>query len=126
VKKILLVLAAVLMSVGSVHAHHPVVSRYFEDKLQTIEGDLVELHLLNPHSLLYIDARDRSGVVQRYTVEWEATVQLGRQGVTRSTLKAGDRVVITGNPSRMPEERHLRLRTITRPKDGWRWHGSFE
>jgi hypothetical protein len=123
---LLALLVATMWAPASLRAHHPVVSSYFEDRLQTIEGQLVELRLLNPHSVVYIDTRDESGMAQRYTVEWEAFVQLTRQGVSRDTLRAGDIVVITGNPSRNRAERHLRLRTITRPKDGWRWHGAFE
>jgi hypothetical protein len=73
-----------------------------------------------------IDARHPSGEIHKYTLEWEAATQLVRQGVTAATLKSGDHVIITGNPARNGDEHRLRLRTIVRPKDGWRWRGAFE
>ena len=71
-------------------------------------------------------ARTRTGNTVRYAVEWGAGLQLNRQGVTRETLKPGDHVIITGNPGRNPEDHRLRMRTITRPSDGWKWGGTFD
>ena len=39
------------------------------------------------------------------------------------SVKPGDHVVITGSPGRNPADHRLRMRTIFRPKDGWRWGG---
>jgi hypothetical protein len=52
--------------------------------------------------------------------------QLGRQGVTRETLKPGDHVIIVGNPGRNPDDHRLRMVNITRPSDGWKWGGTFD
>ena len=62
----------------------------------------------------------------RWAVEWGGGGQLGQQGVTRETLKPGDHVVITGSPGRNVEDHRLRMRTIFRPKDGWRWGGTVD
>jgi hypothetical protein len=43
---------------------------------------------------------------------------LANSGVQGDTLKYGDEVVVTGNPSRTPNEHKLRLRTMKRP-DGF-------
>jgi hypothetical protein len=37
------------------------------------------------------------------------------------TLKAGDRVVITGNPGRNAADHWMRAISILRPRDGWKW-----
>ena len=42
------------------------------------------------------------------------------------SVKPGDHVIITGNPGRNPEDHRLRMRTISRPKDGWKWGGTFD
>jgi thiamine monophosphate kinase len=68
-------------------------------------------------------APDEHGQVQRYAVEWAAAGQL--TGITRDTLKYGDHVVITGNPGRTAEDHRLRMRSILRPKDGFKWSGDF-
>jgi hypothetical protein len=110
----------------SVHAHHPIAAEYFNDRTLEIDGTLVEFEFRNPHSFVFVEAPDDKGQVQRWAVEWLAAIQLNRQGVMVGTLHPGDRLVVTGYPARKTHEHQLRLRTIARPKDGWRWTGSFE
>ena len=122
---VLLVATAAL--VGSrAYAHHSFAATYLEDQNVTIEGELVQFLFRNPHSFVHVEGKDKDGNTVRYAVEWGAGLQLNRQGVTRETLKPGDHVVITGNPGRNPEDHRLRMRTITRPSDGWKWGGTFD
>jgi hypothetical protein len=118
--------AAVIYATAPAYAHHSFAATYFEDKTDTIEGDLVQFLFRNPHSFVHVEGKDKDGNTVRYAVEWGAGLQLNRQGVTRETLKPGDHVVITGNPGRNPEDHRLRMRTITRPSDGWKWGGTFD
>jgi hypothetical protein len=122
----LVVIAGAVVSVGRALAHHSFAATYFEDKTQKVEGDLVQFMYRNPHSFVQLEAPDDKGVVQRWSIEWGAGGQLGRQGVTRETLKPGDHVVIVGNPGRNPEDHRLRMVNITRPSDGWKWGGTFD
>jgi hypothetical protein len=46
---------------------------------------------------------------------------LGGQGITRNTLKVGDEVVITGNPSRTAGLARLKMNTLLRKSDGFGW-----
>ena len=108
------------------YAHHSFAATYFEDKTQKVEGKLVQFLFRNPHSFVQVEAEDEKGQVQRWAIEWGAGGQLGRQGVTRDTLKPGDHVIIVGNPGRNPEDHRLRMVNITRPSDGWKWGGSFD
>ena len=125
-KLFLLLAAAALMAVVPAYAHHSFAATYFEDRTQSVEGELVQFLFRNPHSFVHIEAKDEKGEVIRWSVEWGAGLQLNRQGVTRETLKPGDHVIITGNPGRNPEDHRLRMRTIARPKDGWKWGGTFD
>lgn len=125
-KLFLLLAAAALMAVVPAYAHHSFAATYFEDKTQSIEGELVQFLFRNPHSFVHVEAKDEKGQVIRWSVEWGAGLQLNRQGVTRETLKPGDHVIITGNPGRNPEDHRMRMRTIARPKDGWKWGGTFD
>src|SRR5204862_5573788 len=100
---VLLVAAAALLSGIQLYAHHSFAATYFEDKQQTIEGDLVQFMFRNPHSFVHIEAKDEKGQVVRWAVEWGGGGQLARGGVTSQTLKAGDHVAILGNPGRDPE-----------------------
>ena len=126
-KKLLVLLFAAATILGvRAYAHHSFAATYFEDKKVTIEGDLVQFLYRNPHSFVHVEVKDPSGETVRWAVEWGAGGQLGRQGVTRETLKPGDHVVVVGNPGRNPEDHRLRMVNITRPSDGWKWGGTFE
>jgi uncharacterized protein DUF6152 len=118
--------AAVIYVTAPAYAHHSFAATYFEDKTESVEGDLVQFLFRNPHSFVHVEGKDAQGQTVRYAVEWGAGLQLNRQGVTRETLKPGDHVIITGNPGRNPEDHRLRMRTITRPSDGWKWGGTFD
>ena len=121
-----LVAGALVVSSGRAYAHHSFAATYFEDKTQKIEGNLVQFLYRNPHSFVHVEAPDEKGTMQRWAVEWGAGGQLGRQGVSRETLKPGDHVIIVGNPGRNPEDHRLRMVNITRPSDGWKWGGTFD
>jgi hypothetical protein len=109
-----------------VDAHHSFAATYFEDKTQTIEGDLVQFVFRNPHSYVHLEAPDEDGQMQRWAVEWGSGMQLSTQGLAANTLKAGDHVIVTGSPGRNADDHRMRMKTITRPKDGWKWNGTFQ
>ena len=105
-KATLLVALTVTLAAAAlpVHAHHSFAATYEESKTVKIEGTLVQFLYRNPHSFVHVMAPDENGQVQRWAVEWGGVGQLGGQGVTRETLKAGDVVVITGSPGRNPAD----------------------
>ena len=118
---ILLLFAGALLCGGRTYAHHSFAATYIENQQTSIEGELVRFVYRNPHALLEIMAPDANRGLQRWTVEWEGRGQLDHEGVTGMTLKAGDHVVITGNPGRNAADHWLRAQTIVRPSDGWKW-----
>jgi hypothetical protein len=102
-------------------AHHSFAATYLEDQTVTIEGELVQFLFRNPHSFVHVIVKERDGSLVRYAVEWGGAGQLGGQGVTRETLKTGDRVVISGSPGRNPTDHRLRMVSLLRPRDGFGW-----
>jgi hypothetical protein len=62
--------------------------------------------------------------VQRYAAEWSNPTRLARDGIDQHTLRAGDRVTVTGSPGRVATEYKIHLKRMTRPADGWTWRGS--
>jgi len=87
----------------------------------TIEGELVQFLFRNPHSFVHVMVKEKDGSMVRYAVEWGGAGQLGGQGVTRETLKAGDHVIISGSPGRNPKDHRVRMVSLLRPKDGFGW-----
>ena len=57
---------------------------------------------------------------------WAAAGALARGGASRDSLKVGDEVTVVGNPGRSTTEYRIRLNSILRPADGWKWSGDFD
>jgi hypothetical protein len=116
-----LFVVAAFVSGIQLYAHHSFAATYHEDQTVKIEGTLVQFQFRNPHSFVQVDAPDSKGVMQRWGVEWGGAGQLGGQGVDRYTLKAGDHIIITGNPGRTAEDHRIRMVTLKRTSDGFGW-----
>ena len=92
--------AIALMFGVMAYAHHSIAATYDGKKEIKLTGKIVEFDFRNPHAFVHVEAPDDKGVMQRWAVEWGGAAALGAQVVTRNRLKAGDDVVITGNPAR--------------------------
>ena len=101
-------------------AHHSFAATYLEDQLVTIEGELVQFLLRNPHSFVHVMVKEADGSMVRYVVEWGSPSQLTGK-VSRDTLKPGDHVIISGSPGRNAADHRVRLLNFKRPSDGWSW-----
>jgi hypothetical protein len=114
---------AVVVGTVPAYGHHSFAAYYLEDQTVSIEGELMELDYLNPHSWVHIAAADTTDRVHRVSAEWSNPGRLQQQGITKDTLKPGDRVIVTGSPARDPSEYKMHLKRIERPADGWKWIG---
>ena len=120
-KKVPLLLMAAALLIWTASAHHSLSATYLADKEVTLEGKIAEILLRNPHSFLQIDAPDDTGTIQRWSLEWRSSGQLGQAGIKRDTLKIGDEVTITMNPSRTAADHRGALKTLHRKSDGFGW-----
>jgi len=120
-KRLLFLAAALALFTGAAYAHHSYAATYDTSKEIKLEGKLINFLFRNPHSYVTIQAPDAKGQMQRWSVEWSGTSQLGNQGIKQETLKVGDEVVITGRPSRVPGEYRLLMVNLKRPLDGFSW-----
>jgi len=102
-------------------AHHSYAGSYILEQSASVEGTVTQIEILNPHSFLNIEVKDANGKVTQYGVEWAGITELANGGIGKLTFKAGDKVTISGAPSRNPEEHKLLMRRILRPADGVSW-----
>jgi hypothetical protein len=114
----LLSVLGILAASMAAYAHHSFAATYDEAKTIEIKGRVVVFSFRNPHSFVTVEVTETSGQKVRWGVEGPGSTQLANSGVQGDTLKYGDEVVVTGNPSRTPNEHKLRLRTMKRP-DGF-------
>lgn len=120
-KSLFLVIAAALFSGATAYAHHSLAATYYPDKEVKLDGTIIDFLFRNPHSFLQIEAKDDQGVLQRWSLEWRSSGQLGQQGIRRDTLKVGDEVEVTINPSRTAADHRGALKTLHRKSDGFGW-----
>lgn len=120
-RNLMLVVAGMLLFGLSALAHHSIGATYDSSKDVTLVGKLVEFNFRNPHSFVSIEAPDAAGKMQRWVVEWGGASSLGGQGITRTTLKIGDEVTITGNPARGAGLLKVKMNTLHRKSDGFGW-----
>ena len=117
-KLALLFVVAILMTAVAAFGHHSFAATYDESRTIEIKGKIVVFQFRNPHSFVTVEVTDTSGKKVRWGVEGPGSTQLANCGIQGDTLRYGDEVVVTGNPSRTPEEAKLRMRTMKRP-DGF-------
>jgi len=123
-RMVLLIITIALSAGTAAYAHHSYAATYDTTEQVKLEGKVVQFVFRNPHSFVHIQAPDQKGVSQRWAVEWAATAQLKESGVDYDALKPGDHVIVTGNPGRNPADHRLRMQSVERPKDGWKWSGT--
>jgi DNA/RNA endonuclease YhcR with UshA esterase domain len=125
-KRVTLIFAMTLGLLWSVavNAHHSVEGTFLLDQNMTLQGTITMLTIRNPHSFISIDAKDGSGRITSWSVEWVGAAQLKDEGVTEFTFKAGDQVTLVGATARDTTTRRILLRELTRPSDGFRWLGT--
>jgi hypothetical protein len=110
---------------GAAGAHHSFSATYDETKEAKIEGEVAQFLFRNPHSMVQVLAPDETGEMRRWAIEWAGVNALTGEGISRETLRIGDHVIVTGNPGRVPADYRMRMLSIERTKDGWRWRGTF-
>ena len=88
-----------LLAVGSapVDAHHS-AAMFDEKKTITVEGEVKEFQLTNPHSWLIVNVKEKDGKVVSWGFEAEGPSTLSRAGIRPSDLRPGTKLKITGNP----------------------------
>jgi Family of unknown function (DUF6152) len=126
-KRSLLVVASILvfLALGSrqAFAHHSVSAVYDATKTVKIEGTVKEFLWRNPHSFVKVEAPDEKGVMQTFVLEWASPTQLAGSHLTSNVLKVGDHIICGGNPGRIVQDHRIRLTSVERPSDGWKWQG---
>ncbi len=79
-----------------VSAHHSFSAEFDSNKQVSLDGEVVMMEWVNPHSWLHIDVKKPDGGVERWKIEGGSPSVLLRLGWNRSSLPAGTRVTVVG------------------------------
>jgi hypothetical protein len=91
---------ALVCAAPAVQAHHSFAVYFDASKEVTIKGKVTAFRFTNPHGTIVLDVTDAQGRVREWRAETNAPVVLQRRGWTRSSVKPGEEITITGWPSR--------------------------
>ena len=126
-RRILLVgVVILLVGTGRAFAHHAFTAEYDNAQKVEAEGVITEFAWRNPHSFMKIDVMSKDGTTQSWTLEWGSASLLASSQITRTTLKSGDRIIVSGLGSRDPSAHRMLIQNIKRPSDGWEWKGRVQ
>jgi len=79
-----------------VAAHHSFSAEFDANKQVTLQGEVVMMEWVNPHSWLQIDVKKPDGSVERWKIEGGSPSVLFRLGWNRDSLPAGTKVTVVG------------------------------
>jgi hypothetical protein len=92
--------ATILLLAAPLFAHHGTGVAYEQDKWITLKGTVTEWIWSNPHCGILFDVTDDQGNVVHWGAELGNPHQLSAAGFSKDVLKPGDKVTVTGHPSR--------------------------
>jgi len=96
---LLAISASFLLTSHSAEAHHG-WSEFDSTREVTFEGTVTDFHFVNPHCVVEFDVKDEKGQVHKWQGEFSNPGQLSQKGWTVTSLKAEDKITITGNPAK--------------------------
>src|SRR5438067_11401333 len=96
---VVLTLTFVSLSGEVLWAHHSVAG-YDTQKEVVLRGVVKEFNWRNPHVFVVWEVKDANGKVTEWAAEMNSPTSMIQVGMNRNSLKPGDEVVITVNPSK--------------------------
>jgi hypothetical protein len=84
-----------------VWAHHAFTAEFDAKRPVKFEDATVtRVQLINPHSWIYVDVKKPDGTVENWAIEAGSPNILLRRGITKDTLKIGQKIIVDGYQSK--------------------------
>jgi Family of unknown function (DUF6152) len=90
-----------LLLPATMQAHHAFAAEFDANKPIKFENATVtKVELINPHSWIHVDVKMPDGTVENWAIEAGSPNILLRRGITKDTVKKGDKIDIEGYQSK--------------------------
>ena len=96
---VVLAVAVIPLLGGMLWAHHSVAG-YDAQKEVVLHGIVKEFNWRNPHVYVVWEVKDPSGKVVEWAGEMNSPTSMIQVGMNRNSLKPGDEIILTINPSK--------------------------
>ena len=95
------VLCGFLLAGASLQAHHSLAGMYALGKEAKVAGAFKAFRLVNPHSSMKFDVKNKDGSVTEWSVLGGSVQAIGRLGLKSgpNQLKPGDEIIVTMVPA---------------------------
>jgi hypothetical protein len=90
------VTALLLGAAAAPLAHHSFSAEYDANQPVKVTGVVTKVEWQNPHIWFFVDVKDEKGAVANWGFSGAPPGVLQRRGISRSSLKTGDVVVVEG------------------------------
>jgi hypothetical protein len=94
------VCAVLALGAGTALAHHSFAVFFDSQKSVTISGVVQEFQFVNPHGLIRLLVRTKSGDTEEWKIETNSPSILRRRGWAPDSIKVGEVITVEGWPAR--------------------------
>ena len=97
-----LALLALAASTGIAGAHHSFSAVYDGKRSVTVTGVVTQFRFVNPHALMTLEVTDKDGKVVTWVIEFAGRLNLSEIGWSAESIRSGEKLTVTGNPTHEP------------------------